>query len=329
MGNKVEGKVVVVTGSARGIGRSEALEYARQGAFVVVNDFGGDVHGKGGSLEPAEQLVAEIEAIGGKAIANGEDVSDWDGAKRLIDTAVEVFGRLDVLVNNAGILRDRTIANMTAEEWDDVIRVHLRGTMATLHHAAVYWKGVAKEGTRPGGAVINTSSGSGLYGNPGQSNYGAAKAAIASLTIIAAKELGRYDVRVNAIAPTGLTRMTEDRPFAQEQKALRDSGAQEFIPIDPDNVAPLVVWLGSDSAHEVTGRVFNVMGGVVELAEPWGHGPRRDKEARWDVDELDAVVPELIEEARAQDLNSETWSGLSARKKFVSADDYFASQPEP
>ncbi len=317
MGNKVEGKVVIVTGGARGIGRSEALEFARQGACVVVNDFGADVHGGGRSSEPAAQVVSEIEALGGKAVANGDDVSDWDGAKRLIDTAIEVFGRLDVLVNNAGILRDRTIANMSPEEWDDVIRVHLRGHWAPLRHAAAHWKDVASTGTRPNAAVINTSSGSGLFGNQGQSNYGAAKAAIASLTIIAAQELARYDIRVNAIAPAAMTRMTEDRPYFQKQKALRESNAEAFIPTDPENVAPLVVWLASDTAKGVTGRVFNVVGGVVEVAEPWHHGPKRDKGARWDVDELDDVVPELLADARPQE--------FAGGKPVVTADEYFDS----
>jgi NAD(P)-dependent dehydrogenase (short-subunit alcohol dehydrogenase family) len=275
-GTKVEGKVVVVTGAARGIGRSEALEFARQGAHVVVNDYGADVHGTGRALGPAEVVVA------------------------LIEMAVETFGRLDVLVNNAGILRDRTIAKMTEDEWDSVIRVHLKGHMATLRHAADYWKNVADTGTRPNAAVINTASGSGLYGNQGQSNYGAAKAAIASLTVIAAQELARYDVRVNAIAPAAMTRMTEDRPYFQAQKALRAEDPTVFIPTDPDNVAPLVVWLGSDAAQGVTGRVFNVVGGSVEVAEPWQHGPKRDKGARWDVDELDDVVPQLLEEALPQ-----------------------------
>ena len=297
---KVEDKVVVVTGGARGIGRSEALEFARQGAHVVVNDYGADVNGTGRTLDPAEEVVAEIEALGGKAVANGDDVSDWDGAQRLVETAVETFGRLDVLVNNAGILRDRTIAKMTEDEWDTVIRVHLKGHMATLRHAAEYWKDVADTGTRPNAAVINTASGSGLYGNQGQSNYGAAKAAIASLTVIAAQELARYDVRVNAIAPAAMTRMTEDRPYFQEQKAIRERDATAFIPTDPDNVAPLVVWLGSDAAQGVTGRVFNVVGGSVEVAEPWQHGPKRDKGARWDVDELDDVVPQLLDEALPQ-----------------------------
>jgi NAD(P)-dependent dehydrogenase (short-subunit alcohol dehydrogenase family) len=317
LGTKVEGKVVIVTGGARGIGRSEALEFARHGARVVVNDYGADVHGDGRSLDPAQQAVSEIEALGGEAIANGDDVSDWDGAKRLIDMAVETFGRLDVLVNNAGILRDRTIAKMTPEEWDDVIRVHLRGHMAPLHHAAVYWKDIASTGTRPNAAVVNTSSGSGLYGNQGQSNYGAAKAAIASLTVIAAQELARYDVRINAIAPAAMTRMTDDRPYFQKQKALRESDAEAFIPTDPDNVAPLVVWLGSEAAQGVTGRVFNVVGGSVEVAEPWRHGPKHDKGARWDVDELDDVVPRLLAEAEPQ--------VFAGGKAVVTADEYFDS----
>ncbi|WP_261566534.1 SDR family oxidoreductase [Frankia gtarii] len=295
---RVEGKVVVVTGAGRGIGRGEALEFARHGARVVVNDYGADRDGTGRRSEVAEAVVEEIRSAGGAAVANADDISDWDGARNLIDSAISEFGRLDVLVNNAGILRDRTVANMSIEEWDDVIRVHLRGTFATLRHSAAYWKDLAKSGTAPDARVINTSSGSGLFGNPGQSNYGAAKAGIASLTIIAAQELARYGVRVNAIAPTGLTRMTEDRPVAAAAKALRDSGSKEFIPLDPDNVAPMVVWLASEAAKDVTGRVFLVSGGSVSVAEPWARGPAEDKGARWEVEELDGVIPGLLAKAR-------------------------------
>ena len=318
---KVDGKVVIVTGAGRGIGRAEALEFARQGAFVVVNDHGADVHGSGHAETPAEQVVAEIDAMGGTAIANGEDVADWDGAERTVAAAVESFGRLDVLVNNAGILRDRTIANMAADEWDDVIRVHLRGTFAMLHHAANHWKRVASTGTRPNAAVINTTSGSGLFGNQGQSNYGAAKAAIASLTMIAAQELARYDVRVNAIGPTALTRMTDDRPYFQDDKALLERDPDAFVPTAPNNVAPVVVWLASDAAKDVTARVLFIVGGTIEVVQPWEHGPKREKGARWEVDELDAVVPELLAEARAPMFAG----GTSGGKHIVTADEYFAS----
>jgi len=291
----LDDKVVIVTGAGRGIGRGEALEFARQGAAVVVNDYGADVHGENPRSETAEAVVAEIEALGGQAVANADDVADWDGSKRLIHTAIEHFGRLDALVNNAGILRDRTLANMEAEEWDSVIRVHLRGTFAMSRHAAAYWKDMAKSGEKLDARIVNTSSGSGLYGNPGQSNYGAAKAAIASLTIIASQELLRYGVKVNAIAPTALTRMTDDRPFAQKYKEL---GEHEFNRLAPENVAPLVVWLVSDAANDVTGRVFNVDGGRISVAEPWIAGPEVDKGALWEVGELDSVVPDLLEKAR-------------------------------
>jgi NAD(P)-dependent dehydrogenase (short-subunit alcohol dehydrogenase family) len=274
---------VIVTGAARGIGRGHALEFARQGAKVVVNDLGAEVDGTGSSGAAAE-VVAEIEAMGGEAIVNGEDVSDFDGAKRLIDAAVERFGDLHVLVNNAGILRDRMLFNMSAEEWDAVIRVHLRGTFAPLRHAAAYWRAQAKAGKPVDARVINTTSSSGIYGNPGQANYGAAKAGIAGLTIIAARELERYGVCVNAIAPTALTRMT-------------DGLIPPDADADPNDVAPLVVWLGSAESRGITGRVFNVRAGRISVAEGWHAGPEVDKGSRWDPAELGAVIPALVEKA--------------------------------
>jgi NAD(P)-dependent dehydrogenase (short-subunit alcohol dehydrogenase family) len=287
-------EVVVVTGAGRGIGRGEALEFARQGARVVVNDYGVSVNGAEPSSQAANAVVDEIKALGGEAIANAEDVSDWQGAGRLIQSAVDTWGRLDILVNNAGILRDRTVANMSPEEWDDVIRVHLRGTIAPLRHAAEYWKSRARGGVDQDVRVINTSSASGIFGNPGQSNYGAAKAGIAALTIIAAQELLRYGVHVNAIAPAGLTRMTSDRPFAQKYLDIPDG---QFNPLAPENVAPMVVWLGTEAAKGITGRVFLVSGGSVAVAQPWQKGPESDKGARWEVAELDDVVPRLLSEA--------------------------------
>jgi NAD(P)-dependent dehydrogenase (short-subunit alcohol dehydrogenase family) len=221
-------------------------------------------------------------------------VSDWQGAARLIQSAIDTWGRLDILVNNAGILRDRTVANMSPAEWDDVIRVHLRGTIAPMRHAAEYWKSRARVGVDQDARVINTSSASGIFGNPGQSNYGAAKAGIAALTIIAAQELLRYGVHVNAIAPAGLTRMTSDRPFAQKYLDIPDG---EFNPLAPENVAPMVVWLGTKAAKGITGRVFLVSGGSVAVAQPWQKGPESDKGARWQVAELDDVVPRLLSEA--------------------------------
>ncbi|HET6810737.1 MAG TPA: SDR family oxidoreductase, partial [Acidimicrobiales bacterium] len=225
-------------------------------------------------------------------VANGDDVSDWEGSQRLINTAVETFGGLDVLVNNAGILRDRMLVNMTPEEWDAVIKVHLRGTFGPSRWAATYWRERSKEGQANDARIINTSSSSGIYGNPGQANYGAAKAGIASFTIIAAMELARYGVTVNAIAPGALTRMTEGlRPDRARPKP------EEFDAMAPENVAPLVVWLASKESAEVTGRVFNVAGGRISVAEGWHAGPGVDKGDRWDPAELGKVVPDLVAKA--------------------------------
>jgi NAD(P)-dependent dehydrogenase (short-subunit alcohol dehydrogenase family) len=293
MSGIVEGRVVIVTGAARGIGRGHALEFAGQGAKVVVNDLGAEVDGTGSSTGPAGDVVEQIRAAGGQAIANGEDVSDFDGAKRLVESAVEHFGDLHVLVNNAGILRDRMLVNMTADEWDAVIRVHLRGTFAPLRHAAAYWRARSKSGSEVDARVINTTSSSGIYGNPGQGNYGAAKAGIAALTVIASRELERYGVAVNAIAPAALTRMTEGlRP----ERTMSAPG--EFDPAAPENVAPLVVWLASASARGITGRVFNVRGGTISVAEGWHAGPRIDKGARWNPADLDDVIPALVDKAQ-------------------------------
>jgi NAD(P)-dependent dehydrogenase (short-subunit alcohol dehydrogenase family) len=288
----IDGRVVVVTGAARGIGRGHALEFARAGYRVVVNDLGAEVDGTGSSSGPAGDVVEEIRAMGGEAIANGDDVADWAGAEHLIASTVEHFGQLDVLVNNAGILRDRMLVNMTAEEWDAVIRVHLRGTFAPLRHASAYWRDRHKAGQPVDARVINTTSSSGIYGNVGQTNYGAAKAGIAALTVIASIELGRYGVTVNAVAPAALTRMTEnlrpDRPVAPEG---------QFDPSAPDNIAPLVVWLAGPTARDVTGRVFNIRGGHVSVAEGWSAGPGADHPTRWTQEALDDVLPELLREA--------------------------------
>jgi NAD(P)-dependent dehydrogenase (short-subunit alcohol dehydrogenase family) len=285
---------VVVTGAGRGIGRGEAIEFARQGAQVVVNDVGAEVDGSGSSPGPAGDVVDEIRAMGGDAVANGDDVSDYEGAKRLIDTAVETFGRLDVLVNNAGILRDRMIVNMTPDEWDDVIRVHLRGAYAPTHHAAVYWRDRSKAGEDVDARIINTSSSSGIYGNPGQTNYGAAKAGIAAMTVIASMELARYGITVNAIAPGALTRMTENLAGNRDREEA-DPGV--WAPTHPDNVAPLVVWLGSRESRGVTGRVFNVRAGQISVAEGWVAGPSVEVDHRWDPNELGSVVPDLVAKA--------------------------------
>ena len=307
MGGLCEGRVVIVSGAGRGIGREHALEFARQGADVVVNDLGAGVDGTGTSIGPAEEVAEEIRALGRRALVNGDDVADEDGARRLIESAVDEFGRLDVLVNNAGILRDRMVVNMTFDEWDAVIRVHLRGTFAPTHFAAVHWRERAKLGDDVDARVINTSSPSGIYGNVGQSNYGAAKAGIAAFTIITAMELARYGVTVNAISPAAATRMTiplrKGRPDVQ-----RDPGA--FDPTSPDNISPLVVWLASAEASKVTGRVFNVRGGTLSVAEGWVAGPSVTKESRWDPEELGSVVAQLVDEARA----NSTMSGVSIAK---------------
>ena len=287
-----EGRVVVVTGAGRGIGRGHALEFARQGAKVVVNDVGAELDGAGGSTGPAGEVVDLIRSAGGEAIANGEDVADWAGAEQLVSAAIDAYGRLDVVVNNAGIVRDRMVVTMGEDEWDAVMRVHLKGTFATAHFAALHWRGRAKAGDAPSGRIINTSSGAGLFGNAGQANYSAAKAGIAAFTVVAAAELGRYGATVNAIAPSARTRMTETT-FA-EMMAKPDAG---FDRMAPDNVAPLVVWLGSEAAGDVTGRVFEVEGGVITVADGWRRGPSVDKGTRWEPAEVGAAVADLLAKA--------------------------------
>jgi NAD(P)-dependent dehydrogenase (short-subunit alcohol dehydrogenase family) len=286
-----EGRVVIVTGAGRGIGRGHALEFARQGAKVVVNDLGANVDGTSSSGGPAAEVVAEITASGGDAIPSGENVATWDGARRLVHAAVERWGHLDVLVNNAGILRDRMVVNMSEEEWDAVINVHLKGTFAPTRWAATYWRERAKEGRENDARVINTSSTSGIFGNPGQTNYGAAKAGIAAFSIIAARELGRYGVTVNAIAPGALTRMTESLGMGR-RAAERPPG--EFDSTAPENVAPLVVWLGSDQSRDITGQVFLVSGGTITLGEGWRRGATVSQSARWDPAEIGKAIPQLL-----------------------------------
>ncbi|AYG03155.1 SDR family oxidoreductase [Gryllotalpicola protaetiae] len=283
-----DGRVAVVTGAGRGIGREHALALARAGARVVVNDIGAAVDGSGGSGGPAAQVVAEIEAAGGRAVANTDDISDFEAAGRVIQSALDAFERLDVVVNNAGILRDRMLVNMTPEEWDAVIRVHLRGTFAMAQQAAAHWRSQSKAGHEVDARIINTTSNSGLFGNPGQANYGAAKAGIAGFTVIAALELERYGVTVNAISPGADTRMTvgvlpEGAP-----------GADGFDPRDPANISPLVVWLASPRSRAVTGQVFLVRGSSVAIAERWRKGAEVVTDGRWDPAALGELVPDLI-----------------------------------
>jgi NAD(P)-dependent dehydrogenase (short-subunit alcohol dehydrogenase family) len=279
-------RVAIITGAGRGLGRAHALELARQGAKIVVNDLGGSSAGVGADNTPAEEVVREILAMGGEAVVNTDDVSDWEGARRLVNAALNTFGRLDILVNNAGILRDRMLVSMTPEDWDAVIGVHLRGTVATSHFAANHWRQRFKEEGPVNGRLINTTSGSGIYGNVGQTNYGAAKAGIAAFTVIASMELVRYGVTVNAVAPAALTRLTEGLMPAQANIDLR-----------PEHVSPLVAWLASPEAQEITGRVFDVGGGKVAVAEGWHLGPATFKKGLWTVEEMRTLVPELVAQA--------------------------------
>ncbi len=295
MSGLVDDRVVIVTGAGRGIGRAHALAFAAEGAKVVVNDIGAGLDGSATGESPAEQVVAEIVAAGGEAVVNGDDVADWAGAQNLIKAALEHFGRLDVLVNNAGFLRDRMLVGMSEQEWDAVVRVHLKGHFATLRHAAAYWRGEAKAGRAVDARIINTSSGAGLQGSIGQGNYAAAKAGIAELTIQAAAELKNYGVTVNAIAPSARTRMTIGAGGAMaEAMAAPEDG---FDAMAPENVSPLVVWLGSTESKDVTGRVFEVEGGKITVAEGWRHGPTQDKGARWEPKEIGPVVAGLLAKA--------------------------------
>ncbi len=266
MSRLCEGRVAIVTGAGRGIGREHALMLAAHGAKVVVNDLGGERDGTGKSMGPAAEVVQAIAAAGGEAIANGDDISDFQGAERMIQQAISTFGRLDVLVNNAGILRDRMLVNMTEAEWDAVIKVHLKGTFGPAHFAAAYWRDQAKAGKPVDARLINTTSVSGIYGNPGQTNYGAAKAGIAAFTIIAARELARYGITVNAVAPGALTRMTEDLGMGRGSEEDKAS-------LHPRWIAPIVTWLASAESRHITGRVFEASGRVFAVAEGWHRGP--------------------------------------------------------
>ena len=283
------GRVVVVTGAGRGIGREHALSLARHGAKVVVNDLGGARDGTGDDISPAQSVVDEITAAGGEAVANGDNVAEWEGSKAMIDQAVEHFGDLHGVVNNAGILRDRMLTNMTEAEWDAVIAVHLKGTFGPSRHAAAYWRERSKAGHEVSGRIVNTTSVSGIYGNIGQTNYGAAKAGIASFTNIAALELARYGVTVNAVAPVALTRMTEDLGPAPETDEEREARSPKWI-------APIVTWLCSQEAAGFTGRVFEASGQFFAVAEPWVRGPSVDPID--DPTAMGSVVEGLLAEAR-------------------------------
>jgi NAD(P)-dependent dehydrogenase (short-subunit alcohol dehydrogenase family) len=291
-----EGRVVIVTGAGRGLGRAHALELAGQGARVVVNDLGCELDGSGGGTGPAGEVVEEIRSSGGEAIANGADVANWDGAAGMVGAAVDAFGRLDAVVNNAGFVRDRMFANATEDEWDAVVRVHLKGHFCVSRHAAAHWRDRAKAGEVVDGRIVNTSSGAGILGSVGQAAYAAAKAGIATLTLVQAAELGRYGVTANALAPAARTRMTEG---VFTEMMARPDEPDAFDAMAPENVSPLVAWLVSERSAHVTGRLFEVEGGKVGVALGWRHGPSRDKGARWDAAELGPVIDEVLAEAPA------------------------------
>ncbi|MDX2729374.1 MULTISPECIES: SDR family oxidoreductase [unclassified Streptomyces] len=290
------GRVVIVTGAGRGLGRAHALAFAAEGAKVVVNDLGVGLDGAGGSSPgPARQVVDEIEAAGGEAVAHGGDIATGAGAAGLVAAALDTYGRLDTLVNNAGFLRDRMLVNLDEDDWDAVLRVHLKGHFLTLKHAAAHWRAETEAGRTPAARVINTSSGAGLLGSVGQGNYSAAKAGIVGLTLVAAAEMGRYGVQVNAIAPAARTRMTE-QTFA-ETMAAPEEGTGAFDAMAPENVSPLVVWLGSAASDGVTGRVFEAEAGRITVMEGWRPGPSVDRGARWAPAEAGEATRKLLAEA--------------------------------
>ncbi len=288
-------RVVAVTGAGRGLGRAHALAFAAEGAEVVVNDLGVGLDGTGGTAGPAQRVVDEIRALGGNAVAHTGDIATADGAASLVRLALDMYGRLDTLVNNAGFLRDRMLVNLDEDDWDAVMRVHLRGHFLPLKHAVAHWRAEAKAGRTPSARVINTSSGAGLLGSVGQGNYAAAKAGVVGLTLVAAAETRRYGVQVNAIAPAARTRMTE-QTFAGTMAAPADDG---FDAMAPENVSPLVVWLGSAASAGVTGRVFEAEGGRITVMEGWRPGPTADKGARWSPAEAGEAALKLLARAQA------------------------------
>ena len=286
----LDGRVAIITGAGRGLGREHALLFAQEGARVVVNDLGGDMHGDGGDLSPAMEVVEEIKGMGGEAVVNGDNVADWQGAQRLVQQAVDTFGTLHVLVNNAGILRDRVIINMTEAEWDAVVKVHLKGHFAPTHHAAVYWREQAKAGVELKASIIHTTSTSGLFANPGQANYDAAKSGIATLSQVCAKELSRYGVRSNAVAPGARTRLTLATPGLGEAVKAPEHG---FDVWDPANVSPFVAYLATETCP-ITGECFLVQGGKVQRAQSWKGVDAIERNDRWTVKELEIEAAKLV-----------------------------------
>ena len=285
----LDGRVAIITGAGRGLGREHALLFAAEGAKIVVNDLGGANDGSGSDMTPAQQTVADIKGMGGEAIVNTDNVADWDGAKRMIDSAIEAFGDLDILVNNAGILRDRVLVNMSESEWDSVIQVHLKGHFAPTHHAAAYWREQAKAGITKPRNLVHTSSTSGLFSNPGQANYGAAKSGIATFSQICAKELSRYNVKSNAIAPAARTRLTMATPGLEDVMAAKDGKFDEW---DPANVSPLVAYLASDLC-EFSGETFYVQGGQVTRVATWVMAEEIKQDERWTVSALAKAITAL------------------------------------
>jgi NAD(P)-dependent dehydrogenase (short-subunit alcohol dehydrogenase family) len=292
MGGICNGRVVIVTGAGRGIGRAHALALAAEGAKIVANDIGTELDGTGISTGPAAEVVDEIRRAGGEAVVNGDDVADWKGAARIVKTAIDAFDCLDVVVNNAGFVRDRMFVSTSEEEWDAVVRVHLKGHFCVSRHACAYWRERSKAGEDVDARIINTSSGAGLQGSVGQSSYSAAKAGIATLTLVQAAELARYGITANAIAPAARTRMTET-VFADMMKRPEVG----FDQMAPENVSPLVVWLASADARDISGCVFEISGGKLSIADGWRTGLEIDKGARWDPAEIGNAVRELLESA--------------------------------
>jgi NAD(P)-dependent dehydrogenase (short-subunit alcohol dehydrogenase family) len=287
-----DGRTVIITGAARGLGRAYALAFAQEGANVVVNDIGTSLQGEGRDTSAADEVVAQINEDGkGRAIANYEDVTDWDAAKRIVDAAIGAFGDLHVVVNNAGIVRDRMFVSATLDEWDATMHVHLRGHFCIARHAVDYWRGKAKRGQSPDARIINTTSGAGLQGSIAQAAYSTAKGGIASLTLVQAAELGRYGITANALAPSARTRMTE-QAFADKMA----TEGQQFDVMDPANIAPTVVWLGSAESADVTGCVFELEGGKIMIEDGWREGPSVDIGARWEPAKIGDAVAKLIDE---------------------------------